>query len=157
MDRTSSSPNNNDHGVPKVYGDTASIQHSILLFSLGYSTTETNTTTRNVTCKQQSTVQLRLMILSTRKFQQRKSNFPLAHKHNHLLQHLTVHLAAYIPQKWENACHSTRAACTAATKNSPNKQTGQNGIIYLSNWSQVATPCPPNNNKVGILKVYQYM
>jgi hypothetical protein len=36
MDMTKGSPNNNDHGIPKDYGDTASKVHSILLFPLGY-------------------------------------------------------------------------------------------------------------------------
>jgi hypothetical protein len=36
MDMTKGSPNNDEHGIPKVYGDTASKVHSILLFSLGY-------------------------------------------------------------------------------------------------------------------------
>jgi hypothetical protein len=32
MDMTTSSPNNDEHGIPKVYGDTASRVNSILLF-----------------------------------------------------------------------------------------------------------------------------
>jgi hypothetical protein len=35
MDMTTGSPNNDEHGIPKAYRDTASRVHSILLFSLG--------------------------------------------------------------------------------------------------------------------------